>query len=400
MDALDVPLNVSNDRPPPQPNGGSKGRRLSYKFQRLREEIRSAILKGEFVGRLPGERELGRRYQVNAKTVNKALCDLSSEGLLVRHIGRGTFVAQNGQNGHNGQSGERGKTFRCLLPATIHKLPYREAVMEALSRALAAEHHNVKKLIAVGANGSPEIPLHCWPAATRSSTHGLIVYPKDPLSGHWGRLNEACLEEAWRRHVAVVVLGGLAQENKLDAVVPDFVDAGFRLTEFLIRVGCREIRVLVNRTETREAKLVVSGCHSAGARFNRPIRRAALSDTRGTEGKPVKALGHPEIMSEPSLHSQSGIKTGLICVGAAVTQAASVSKAVSELRAKGDLTTACILEAGDPMAGRLRWTAYEVDSERIATWGVRLLVESKPGRTPVEIIVPGEVVIREPGVTA
>ncbi len=66
--------------------------RLSYKFQRLREKLREAIASGELSGRLPGERQLARRFRVNAKTLSKALTDLAAEGLLDRSIGRGTFV--------------------------------------------------------------------------------------------------------------------------------------------------------------------------------------------------------------------------------------------------------------------------------------------------------------------
>jgi DNA-binding transcriptional regulator YhcF (GntR family) len=65
---------------------------LSYKFQRLRERIRQAVAGGELSGKLPGERELARRFHVNAKTLSKALTDLAAEGLLERSIGRGTFV--------------------------------------------------------------------------------------------------------------------------------------------------------------------------------------------------------------------------------------------------------------------------------------------------------------------
>ena len=76
-------------------NGRANGR-LSYKFQRLREDIRRAVTQGEYTGRLPGERTLGRRFGANAKTINKALSDLTAEGLLIRQIGRGTFVAEPG----------------------------------------------------------------------------------------------------------------------------------------------------------------------------------------------------------------------------------------------------------------------------------------------------------------
>ena len=65
---------------------------LSYKFERLRERLRGAIASGELAGRLPGERILSRRFQVNAKTLGKALTDLASEGLVQRRVGRGTFV--------------------------------------------------------------------------------------------------------------------------------------------------------------------------------------------------------------------------------------------------------------------------------------------------------------------
>jgi hypothetical protein len=65
---------------------------MSYKFQRLRERIRHAVSSGELSGKLPGERELARRFHVNAKTLSKALTDLAAEGLLQRSIGRGTFV--------------------------------------------------------------------------------------------------------------------------------------------------------------------------------------------------------------------------------------------------------------------------------------------------------------------
>jgi len=68
------------------------GNGLSYKFQRLRERLREAVTTGELAGKLPGERQLARRFRVNAKTLSKALTDLAAEGLLDRSIGRGTYV--------------------------------------------------------------------------------------------------------------------------------------------------------------------------------------------------------------------------------------------------------------------------------------------------------------------
>lgn len=71
---------------------GEQAERQSYKYQRLRERLRGAILSKELHGKLPGERELARQFKVNAKTLGKALTDLAAEGLLERTLGVGTFV--------------------------------------------------------------------------------------------------------------------------------------------------------------------------------------------------------------------------------------------------------------------------------------------------------------------
>jgi len=84
-----------------------RGLRLSYKFQRLREKLRAAIASGELSGKLPGERQLAKRFHVNAKTLSKALTDLAAEGLLDRSIGRGTFVRQRGAQADAGSEAAR-----------------------------------------------------------------------------------------------------------------------------------------------------------------------------------------------------------------------------------------------------------------------------------------------------
>jgi hypothetical protein len=83
-------MNGTNLMEPPRRGGGRTG--LSYKFQRLREKLRHAIASGELSGKLPGERALAKQFNVNAKTLSKALTDLAAEGLLDRSIGRGTYV--------------------------------------------------------------------------------------------------------------------------------------------------------------------------------------------------------------------------------------------------------------------------------------------------------------------
>lgn len=100
--------------------------RLSYKFQRLRERLRQAIASGELAGKLPGERQLSRRFRVNAKTLSKALTDLAAEGLLERSIGRGTFV--RGQTEHIARTED--KWLLICDPDQVHS-PVVQAIVQA-----------------------------------------------------------------------------------------------------------------------------------------------------------------------------------------------------------------------------------------------------------------------------
>jgi DNA-binding GntR family transcriptional regulator len=116
---------------------------LSYKYQRLRERLRQAISSGELAGRLPGERVLAKRYQANAKTINKALRDLTMEGLLVRHVGRGTFVAGPEQAIEDTVLMPR--TFGWVTVGSSNQARGQELYLQAAA-ALHAQGHRLQKM--------------------------------------------------------------------------------------------------------------------------------------------------------------------------------------------------------------------------------------------------------------
>lgn len=62
---------------------------------RIAETLRREIDAGAFgpVGRFPTERDLALRFGVARNTVRRAIHMLEADGRLVRHVGRGTFVA-------------------------------------------------------------------------------------------------------------------------------------------------------------------------------------------------------------------------------------------------------------------------------------------------------------------
>lgn len=361
------------------------GARLSYKFQRLREQIREAIVRGEFGEQLPGERELGRRFRANAKTINKALCDLAGEGLLVRIIGRGTFVAETPGVSAAARTSQ---VYHGICPAMQNEPPHRGAIISALRDALAAMGHRLD-LIPHEGDGDGEISSAAWPAHMRRLAAGLIAHPAAPLDGRGPRPGDALVAEAWRRHLPIVLLGAAASNAKVNAVMPDYISAGFRLAEHLFLLGCGRMVVLRDRAEGREADMVTSGCQTAAIRHRGSVTEVFLERQTDWVGG---LMG--DGLSAAADKSRVSPGVGIVCVGSRALEAAQHDRTINELVARDSLAVACVLEPGDDAAQRAGVTSMEFDAGKIAGWAARLLAEWKPGQRPVEVLVPGEIKVR------
>ena len=66
----------------------------SPKYLTMRERLRRRILELPIGAPISSERDLAQEYGVSRMTARRAVIDLTREGLLDRHVGRGTFVAQ------------------------------------------------------------------------------------------------------------------------------------------------------------------------------------------------------------------------------------------------------------------------------------------------------------------
>jgi DNA-binding LacI/PurR family transcriptional regulator len=365
--------------------------RLSYKFQRLREQLRHALESGELSGQLPGERELGKRFDANAKTVNKALSDLASEGLVVRQIGRGTFaVPRSGVDA----SIVRSRTIRCLLSESS-TVPHRLTVVDTVRSLLMSSGHRLVPMILAGAHHqNGHSLLSDWSTSERRETHGLISMPADPLSGGSARLGEGTIGEVVRRHIPTVLIGALSESAKLSSVTPDYMDAGFRLTEHLILSGADRLLVLTTDECHRECELVLSGMMASAGRHQLTPQHVKLPGSfaaRIFDGPSGHAI-------EDFVREATGHRVGVLCVGHRVVTAVRQEPRWMNLHARGAISAVAVLEAGDAAAAEAGMTWYDVEPRRLAEWAVRLLLESHVGDRPVEVMIPGR--LRLSGKTA
>jgi len=67
-------------------------------YIQLRDQLRSLVHAGDLRpgDRIPASRELAQMLGVHRTTVANAYAELESEGLIQGHVGRGTFIRNNG----------------------------------------------------------------------------------------------------------------------------------------------------------------------------------------------------------------------------------------------------------------------------------------------------------------
>ena len=339
--------------------------KLSYKFQRLRERIRVAIINGDLAGKLPGERELARRFNANAKTVSKALSDLTSEGLLVRQVGRGTFVADHESIG---SPVGRQRKFRWITPSGANH-GFRQSVFQRAERLLRDKGHRIA-VEAVAENDHHELPERGISPGALRDVDGLIVYAARPSHG--------MIADFLRRHIPLVLAQSAAPDVKTNAVWPDYCRGAFELTEHLIGLGHRQIGLLLPKQKPSFYEQAIRGYATAMRRYDLPVSEPSRI-------APELAAGVIDIAYRPSALVIADFELARAVRNAAVAQS---------LRLPGDLAMTVLPEAGQDGLEELAITSYEVDPERILLWSVQLLLEAAPGSQPREILVPGRLVDR------
>ncbi len=341
--------------------------RLSYKFQRLREEIRNAIGAGELRDKLPGERELARRFGVNAKTISKALTDLTSEGILVRQVGRGTFVSR----GERGPSTPRRETVqKCIWLATADQDATFVSAMFDTARSRLQKHAIDLELETVSLSEDGQIPERVLSISRLRDISGVIVFSATPSMGF--------LSDLARRRIHFVLCNARSPIMKTNAVVADYATGALELTEHLILLGHERIQLVVDETDRHAAAQFRRGYQAAMTRYH----IEPLSVVRCTVGDLRPILG---------LDSQL---TALVCLGGSLTEFVK-----SHLERMGRTIPDHLSLVGMTAPGRLilqqqSVTSYDVYPDQLLDWAIQMVLDAAPAIPPREVIVPGNLVDR------
>ncbi len=335
---------------------------VSYKYQRLRERLREAIKSGELHEKLPGERLLAKRYAANAKTINKALSDLTVEGLLTRQVGRGTFVS--GSDVPHSVEGVQSRLFGWLGGPDADGVHMGHCYTRArdLLEAKGCRLEMVNKSIEAGA--VEERDLY---AGGLRGVAGFIACCHVP--------SLRLLAGVQRRHLPMVVVNNTHAAGRVSAVKVDYAHGAYELTQHLILLGHQRVTLAVDADLLPAAGTAELGHQTALKRYRMAWERARIAE--GTR--------------ENLLTNASG---ALVCVGVKSAAAALGQAQQAGLRIPEQLSVAVIAEPGATLPAERNLTAYEVDRDRVIEWATELLVSATPGSRPRLVIVPGRVHLR------
>ncbi len=332
------------------------GERLRYKFQRLRETIRQAIESGDLKHRLPGERELARRFGVNAKTIGKALTDLTTEGMLVRRVRRGTFVA--GQENRDRLVGSR-RRYLWLASSRLKRIDV-GFMFDFARKGLGAKGHHIS-LEYVEPDRRGEIPERCLELGRLRSLAGIVLFSSVP--------SRALLADLSRRHLPIVLCNARSLSIKASCVIADYAMGAFELTEHFVQMGHERIVLVLDRQAKWSSSLAQRGYHTAMGRH-------------GLEPLPVV---HGAVDAPVPLPDSAAACSAVVCIGGRIAD--QLAEQGADLT--GDLSIAAVLHPGQPGVPRNRITHYAAGAEHIVDCVVQSLFDQAPGRTPHETIVPG-----------
>jgi len=139
-------------------------------YHQIREILRREVIEQMLPGdRVAAERDLAGRFDANRATVSRAIASLVSEGLLVRRVGRGTFVADGEQAARRAKTRSVGLVMPYIsgeFPAGIIRSAVRslrdrshKTVLFDSEDSIHAEAAELERLAQEGLDGALVMPV-------------------------------------------------------------------------------------------------------------------------------------------------------------------------------------------------------------------------------------------------
>lgn len=208
------------------------------RYRQIYEDLYSAIQKGVFQpgDRLPSEAELGKRYNTSRITVAKAVNELQLKGLVSRRPGSGTHVrAPMASTGH---------VFGLLIP-DLGRTEIFEPICHGMMQSPLSKQHSLLwgHSMREAAQQEKEAEHLCHQYVTQKVS-GVFFAPLE-FTPEKDAVNQRIATALDRAGISIVLLdrcfAPYPTRSKYDLVGIDNRQAGFRITEHLLKHGATRI---------------------------------------------------------------------------------------------------------------------------------------------------------------
>ena len=254
---------------------------LVVKYLEIYRRIKEQIISGEYpVGsRLPTEKELSEKYKVSVHTVRQTMALFSTEGVVQKIAGSGTFV-QEMPGRTNGQKISAKNIGVIVWEQTQHIFP---KVLRAVEEEIfASGYHN----IACNTGKDPRREREIIERLVDQGIRGFII---SPIS--W---DECCLENyryIQERNIPLVMINRRSREIRATCVLVNNEAAGYLATCRLLEAGHRRIGHLTSSSMWTELTANrIAGYRRALEEFGVPFDKRlivfdpAMNPTTGRDG--------------------------------------------------------------------------------------------------------------------
>jgi len=233
-----------------------------HAYERIKRALLEDIDRGAYQPDQPfvTEREICSRFDVSRATAVRALSDLVHEGVLTRRRARGTFVTPSTMSGARRLTEGKTRLIGCIFHHLYGQHPV--AILSGIERVCRAANYH---LLLFDSEGSPRTEALNVERARDAGVRGLVVYPTD------GFANAASFEELDRDHIPFVLVDRYYPALPTNAVVPDNIDIGRRLTDYLIRQGRRRIATVWEEVSCTSVQDRLAGYKQALREHGLPI---------------------------------------------------------------------------------------------------------------------------------
>lgn len=216
----------------------SPGSPTAKKHHLIADDLREKIRGETWQGRVPGQRELSRIYDVNFLTVRKAVATLVDEGLVTRQPGKGTFVTRLRR--------QRTRNLAAVLGGLAHGFGgQHSALIQGIQEEAGKFQHD---LIFRPHHGDSRVEQRTIAdLIQREKVDGMLIWPTHRESSH-----AIELLHAHKIPFVVVMRVDVESKDSVSYVVDDDLRGGYLATKHLLDLGHRRIGY-VSRTATPAA---------------------------------------------------------------------------------------------------------------------------------------------------